>query len=276
MKINIELYDNDSPEYMNFVSQFGEDVVSTEDEIKVVDIGTETKVIYTTNTFMKLDPPSTLINLNRILHENVADEIFAIDFISHSNEDCVEDHRYEFIEALNAMDSDDFYLIGVIKPYKEYDEEEEPELNFDEVEYDDDDENEDEEVTPFNVFDQPHKKSTNLYVRRSSIFSSSKNPKKQVNRHGILVATKSRHIEKDREMIKAFLKKFIPGKSPWVKRYRNKVLKRWISMYVVDKKTIHKFEKQYQSKRRKKKTDKLITLGKKLIHTSDPWNDPNK
>ena len=300
-RLGIEVYDETSGCFDSFVESFGEDILSTPEEIRVVEIGRDAVVVYKASEFLQLNPETTMQNLNTLLEESIDDDMYLISFTYHSDPPIGISASNRYIVYRNtvfamrdAITSHDDWKLALIptedpryRPTKDYFEamadhdeennEEDEDISdlddLDEVEPDDDEE--DISNDPFDGFDPEPKHRKKFSVRKSAVFSGSCSPKKQFRHNGVVVAAKQSHIEKDRAMIKAFLKQFIPGKSPWIKRYRNKILKRWMKMYMVDKKTIKKFYKEQQSKKTSKRKKKLVGMTHRLLQ-NDPWNDPNK
>lgn len=68
--------------------------------------------------------------------------------------------------------------------------------------------------------------------------------KKNIKAHNILVSPKdNKDFKHDAKVVKGFLKEFIPQKSKWAKRYRNELLQRWMSVFVITPKMAKKIKK---------------------------------
>lgn len=124
------------------------------------------------------------------------------------------------------------------------------------------------------------KKKGKKHYGHSRLVSNGKSPKKDYNRHGVLVSRDSDDLNRDRKMIKAFLKDFIPGNARWKRDFRDDLLERWMDAFVIRKKKLHKLEKKM---RRKKKNSKpsaaqaiAMGIGRQIMTGQDPWNNPNK
>lgn len=154
----------------------------------------------------------------------------------------------------------------------------------DEDDMDDDDEEDDNEEIDTHIFDafgfaqSLDKKSKNRGHQSSKSFHSAKNKKANIKNHGILISSNN-SIESDKRIIKAFLKKFIPGDSKYIKDYRKKVLNRWISMYALSKNQAKEIENQHRKKRRKNYIEAADIIGKtsrNLARTYSSFYDINK
>lgn len=130
-----------------------------------------------------------------------------------------------------------------------------------------------------------HKKKKGSRTKKtyssSKVIANANNPKKSYNRHGIIIAADKDDIRRDEKMLKSFLKEFIPGSQDWKKDLRKDLLNRWMRSYCITKKEIKKLEKDYQKKRRSKRssinTDKTLEFTKRLFTVPiDSWNNPNK
>lgn len=116
---------------------------------------------------------------------------------------------------------------------------------------------------------------------RSRIFKDAKNPKKEIKRHGVVVTRDKDDLEKDKKIIKGFLKDFIPGKEGWVKEFRSELTQRWINMYTIKAKDLKKLEKKrkekIKDKERKKKNKEILDLTRNIFNVPiSSWDDPNK
>ena len=136
--------------------------------------------------------------------------------------------------------------------------------------------------------DNKNKKSKDDYFKidksktpRSRVFKESKNPKKEIKRHGVIITRDKEDLEKDRKIIKEFLKEFIPGKQEWVKEFRSELLCRWMKMYTIKIKDLKKIEKMQRDKKkdkeRRKKNKKILDFTRNMFNVPiSSWDDPNK
>lgn len=115
----------------------------------------------------------------------------------------------------------------------------------------------------------------------SKVIRASSHPKRSYNRHGIIICKNNKAIRKDEEIIKDFLKEFIPGNSSFKKHLRKDMLKRWMSMYVITQKKANKMHKNYKRSlsnvSKQQKTEQIVNLTRKMLTVPvDSWNDPNR
>lgn len=119
------------------------------------------------------------------------------------------------------------------------------------------------------------------YYGKSKVMKNATNPKRSINRHGVIVADDKEDIERDERIIKAFLKDFFPGRQGWKKDFRHDVLKRWMSMYCVSKKNLKKLERNHRRERlhysKKYDTEKALNFTRRMLTVPiDRWSDPNR
>lgn len=133
------------------------------------------------------------------------------------------------------------------------------------------------------------KKKKKFFVDGTSYaLMASKSPKKEYERHGVIVVKNKKPIEKDARLIMSMLKRFIPGKQSWKKQFRKDLAERWLGSYVVTKKKLTRLEKEYRQKQREKKRVEhrppIFDPAKALIMTesilannrTDSWSDPKR
>ena len=164
--------------------------------------------------------------------------------------------------------------------------------DFEEEDDDDDDEDDEEILGSLDDILRGKRKKNNSNKKKSTtkktygtsiVMKETKNPKKNYNRHGVMICDKD-SIKKDEKILKAFLKDFMPGNQDWKKDFRDDVLKRWIQMYVVTKKQKNKLEKQHRKLKARKRytttnadTRKALEFTQRLFNTPiDRWNDPSR
>ena len=126
------------------------------------------------------------------------------------------------------------------------------------------------------------KKDMSDFAYRSAVIKRAKSVKQSIRRYGVVVAAKNSDLKKDRDVIKAFLKVFLPGNKAWQKEFRKQVLKRWMSMYAISKSHLQKMEKAHRkSKKDAAKNNygaiqKGLSLTAQLMRPADRWNDPSR
>lgn len=126
-----------------------------------------------------------------------------------------------------------------------------------------------------------HAKSKKHYSR-SKVVSHADSPKKSYHRHGVIIADSKEDLEKDRKIIKEFLKDFIPGDG-WRKEFRKDLADRWLYMFAVRKKELKKRQRKYEKKRKQESSEGARALALDLTRrvltipqSPSAWNDPNK
>lgn len=115
----------------------------------------------------------------------------------------------------------------------------------------------------------------------SRVLRATKNPKKSFKKHGIIICNSKKAIHKDEDIIKDFLKDFIPGNSSFKKDLRKKLLRRWMSSYVINKKQATRIKKKYNKAINKsikdQKVQQVVNMTRKILTVPiDNWSDPSK
>lgn len=212
------------------------------------------------------------------------------------------------------MEEDDQYLVYLLSdsirwtrsillehandqvPIPEFRNQDYEESEYDDSDYEDDgeeDEEEDEELVDFyrNIGKSPltygskKKKSKKKgHYSQSKVVAHAKHPKKEFDRHGVVIWRDRDDRDRDEKMIKSFLKDFIPGNARWKREFRNDLLDRWMEAFTIKKKKLQRLEKKMQkSKKRKKRkvspgAAMAMNLSNQIMRatTTDPWNNPNK
>ena len=252
-------------------------------------------VIYTKSEFMELDPARFVASLINVFKKNIPgyELSFCMEIIKKKSEELGDvnliDHMhmvkvlfYEVIRTNRVTDVTftigNEFMLDAEYIHEKFDDEEDDE---DEAEYDD--EYDEDEENPFDqimgVYREKNKKKE--YYGRSRVFKDSKNPRKEFNRHGVIIADSKSDVEKDLKIIKEFLKDFIPGKQGWKKEIRKELAQRWVHLYTVTKKQLkeleHETRKHASDKRKVNTTKKALRFTKKLFTVPiDLWSDPNK
>lgn len=206
-----------------------------------------------------------------------------------------EERKRRMSYYANDEDDNDFDL-GF--EYNDDDEDDDDDNDNDDIEVDDEDEDDDiDDDDPLSYINQfindipkekrkansKKKQPKKSIVKPSVVLEESKHPKKDFNRHGVVICNDKRAIKYDKKTIKKFLEEFIPGNSGWKKEYREELLDRWIKMFVVTKKQKHKLEKQHRKNRMYRnrisnnETRKALEFTQRLFNTPiDRWSDPSR
>lgn len=275
---------------------------STGEKINVIKVNDGYSVVFDDVIFASIPLSKLATSLVQLFSNNVPDTIFNFQIKYHY--ETPNDTYFDYDTAKHVLDLDDMMIkidnskkIPVFQytrlddldgVYSDFRDEEEFNLSDDD-ESDDDDDNadyvdydidDDDGILSFLSNDtKPSKvKKYKEYYGRSRCFKNSKQPKKQIKRHGVLIADKD-DIKHDEKVIKEFLKDFIPGDASWKKEFRSDVLNRWMSMYAISKKTLKQLEKQNRKNRKSReiKTERMINFADKLFAVPlDRWNDPTK
>ena len=177
----------------------------------------------------------------------------------------------------------------------ETDDEDDDEFDIEDDEYDDDededDEYDEEDMDPFKFLmngsyqsaspkRHKSKKSKDRYydgliVQTSRSLKHATKAKRSVNRHGVIIADSKNDIRKDEKIIRAFLKEFIPG-GGWKKEFREDVLNRWMSSFVISKKRLSKVQKKYRKHKSRGRSSRVSSAMANMLIHNDIWNNPNK
>ena len=208
--------------------------------------------------------------------------------IYHSN--TVENMVYKTSTDMAELDSTNHMV--AFRKYEDEDDLDGLWDSFEDFEEDDESNEDDEEDSEEDEYDSLHslldnygrkskkRKNHNDYPR-SRVFKDSDSPRKEINRHGIIIAQSKEDIKRDEKIIKDFLKDFIPGNASWKKNFRKELTMRWLKVYTVSKKELKRLEKDYRHKKdadkRSKSTAKKLEFARNLftIPVSN-WYDPTK
>lgn len=274
---------------------------STEDKINVVKVSDGYSVVFDDDVFVNLSLSKLVSSLVQVFGTNVPDTMFDFRIMYHY--EGATEMYFDFDTAKHVLDLDDMMtkitksgkipiftytrLEGLNEVYSDF--KDELEDNADEGIEDLLNDEDDEEDDDYNGNDlltyltggsnKKEKKESQDYYGRSRVWKNSKQPKKQINRHGVLIAADKSDLKKDEKIIKEFLKDFLPGDASWKKEFRNDVLHRWMSMYAISRKMLKQLEKQHRKDRKKKSvnTDRIINFTDRLFSVPvDRWSDPNK
>ena len=274
---------------------------STEEKINVIKVSDGYSVVYDDDTFECLSLSKLVSSLIQVFGTNVPDTIF--DFGIQYHYEGTTDTYFDFDTAKKVLELDKMMrqiaesgkvpifaytrsdgLDDVLNDYRDAVAENAMYDILDEDETDDGDEEEDDQDDLLSLLTggKPEKKTSKNkkdYYGRSRVWKNSKQPKKQINRHGVLIASDKEDLKRDEKIIKEFLKDFMPGDASWKKEFRNDVLQRWMSMYAISRKMLKQLEKQHRKARHKKTIngDRILNLTDRLFSVPvDRWSDPNK
>lgn len=294
-------------------------IFSNSNEIKVNKKSNKYTILYTSNIFKSLNIETFGKNMIDLLLKNLPSTIFDVTILYHYRlED--DDEEFDTKTAEKIFMLDKYFLsmnkkitrlsyhrtslfLDLMDTYNDYidedddDEEDEENIIMSEKDWidkfignideddDEDDNDEDGEVSDIlSLLAGRHNKSKDNskdYYGRSKVMKNATNPKRSINRHGIIVADDKEDIERDERIIKEFLKDFFPGSQRWKKDFRHDVLKRWMSMYCVTKKNLRKLERNHRKQRqdysRRYNAEEAINFTRRMLNVPiDRWNDPSR
>lgn len=145
--------------------------------------------------------------------------------------------------------------------------------------YEDDDYEDEEEEDDYKP---KKKKKKSPSVNASKVVKNSKNPKREYNRHGVIIARDKDDVRKDARTIRKFLKQFIPGDAGWKQDLRDDLEERWMRTFAVSTKKLKKLEKAhrrayYKSKKPSINTQRTLEITRRMFNVPiDNWNNPDK
>lgn len=233
------------------------------------------------NDFWATDLVRLITGIDRVFSSKFPDEEFTLNCLTFAEKpqlrERIEQHfntAYDAVMNSGVTEA----LVDEFTDDDEDDDEDDPDLDSawrrfgeypDGFEDDDDEDDEDD--------DRPDRRRYDS----SRVIHNAKHPKRDIKRHRIIIAGK-KDYERDRKMIKAFLKEFMPGKEKWIKRYRSEVAGRWIRAMAVKEKEAKAREKEFKAKAKKAKTRRCVrSLGlvaNQVLNNRQPnaFYDPNK
>ena len=276
-------------------------------------------IVYRADDFKDISRPNLMLNIIRLFNNNLPgvgiNMMLSYHYLTDEDIDLFDPEVGQAILEMNQFckkmdqsgqlpifqyggltgedDIDEDCYLHEEEPEEEDDEEDTPSglgWLFGDDDPDDNGEDEDDPNDPFGFLkDDDEKKSSKKkkasiedFIGRSKVVKNAKNPKRDINRHGVVIAKKKSDIEKDREVIKQFLKVFIPGNKEWIKEFRKDVLRRWVTMYAISRKDLNKMQKKHMRHKKAAQQkgygafDRGLQLTKKLMTSPiDRWSDPN-
>jgi hypothetical protein len=257
--------------------QYSGQAISNREEFKVngANAGGRYTIIYPISEIMELDAEEFAIAYINFIKSKMSIYNEA-ELFMHYIEDPDYDFQFDEIDELmarkllfietviyNLTEKNIMYTVSSSMSLlsREYEEDCDDEDNYCEEDY--------EEVTPTHNIVKPKKVN-----RRSKVFIHSSNLKKNIKNHGIIITSGKKDIKKDKEILRDFLKEFIPGKSAWVKEYRSIILERWLRVYAITKKDAKKYRSDVRKKRMYYSTQQLSDQINKIRKIMDDKYDP--
>ena len=272
-------------------------------------------VAFTTNEMEVVNPPQVVATIKNILDKNMPTEnigflvVVGVDsletvtqkqntirlieaikkladentrFTVANNMDDIESQIMKKISPMSntSSDSQELRNLGILND----DDEDLADFDFDDDDYEDDDNDEEYEeddipgLSGFSFGKRRNKK--NSYYGKSRVWKDSNHVRRSINRHGVVISTKS-NMDRDKKILKEFLKDFIPGNKGWEKSFRAELAKRWMAVYVVSKKQLKTLEKNHRNKKSNKSNRNNLKgafgiASKILAPKNDIWFDPNR
>ena len=222
-------------------------------------------IIYQDSVFKNLNIKSIFGRVAKTLLEKYPDYEFHVKLISHNKLDYRNDsllsekidNFYETIEMLSKLTKNRIIISSdaiaqssnnMNENILDQDEDNDDNSHNDSVDH------QQQEMYNFLLNSEQEGKRKNRHKnRRKSKIKSSKilkenNSEKAFKKYNVLLTKKKSDIKKDANIIKSFLKDFIPGSAKWKKKLRKELLQRWLTSYAVSKKKLKKFSKLYNKK----------------------------
>ena len=300
---------------IHVVSNNGEDVgydpirdgrtKSSEGRINAVKVSDGYSVVFEDDVFVGLTLSNLVASILQVFGTNLPDTIFEFGIMYHYNDESFDPEIAKHILDLDVMmlqikDTNKIPIFDyvrndavndVLSDYRYWVETQDSMCEEDIDETDDYEDEEDDDIESNDILSflagennikpkkKKNKKKTSDYYGRSRVWKNCKQPKKNIERHGVLIASDKSDLKKDAKIVKSFLKDFMPGNSKWKKEFRQDVLDRWMSMYAISRKHLKQLEKQHRKRavRKPSSTKKIIDFTNKLVNMPiDSWNDPRK
>ena len=259
----------------NFDQEIYGSQFSTDKDIFVNKVNHGYSILYRDDIIINFDTKIFLENCISLMKENLPGTIIRIsikylllivsDFWIPTSEKLKEFKK--FLELFDDPDGlIEFECVEIVSGFDdEYDDDYDEEFILDE-------DDEDEDFLDYK----------SIY-RSSRLIRSTKNVKRQIKKHGIIISSDKDNKKYDREIIKSFLKDFIPGDSDWIRIYRRIMLERWMDTFVISKKTAKELQKMHEKnsnkksyQKNKKSQNRVLDLTSKLFNDYDLFSDPSR
>lgn len=279
-----------------FIPKIHGSVKSTRDGINVNKISDKYSIVFRESDFLSIPAPALKNAIVKLFQDNLGKDIeikfYCLYLVKNSYNDTIV--RVSLDTFINDQIKESKPIM--LKPEifdEEADDLDEDEEDFefdDDIDDSDEDEDEDEDfmgdiLGMYSIYDDSDEddydeKPEKKHYAASRVFKRSKDPKKSIHKHGVLIASSKKTVNQDEKIIKEFLKDFLPGKSKWIKEFRKDVARRWIEMYVVTKKQLKELEKQHRKSLKRKysaeKENIAAEITRRIFSPRDRWSDPNK
>lgn len=221
--------------------------ISTQQELKLTQIGNKKfAAIFKTDDFMKFNVES-FYNLMKKAYFSIPNEtddvITYILTYGGNTEDAV--FKIERLNKLILSNENNFIFQSNIS----VDEETKNNSIFDSI----------KEESIESPFDVERKRKKKVSFPSSKLIEKAK---KSVKSHNIIISDSKKDIKRDVDVIESFLRKFIPGKEAWIKKYRKDVLQRWVATFVISPKKAKRIKKAHKVAMNLKKSKRDLTKTK--------------
>ena len=268
-----------------------DDAISDESHINVNQTDDGYLIIYTNDLFGTMDPKHLMYSIVKMFKSRFPKlTVLDVEFTSaHHPDSDIKPFVRNTLKVVRTTSHMTFDGVEVCfpgipdeKPKKNipltldvYEHYSDPEDYEDDEEEPDEDDEDDYDLVRDLMKDSRKKRSKYMH---SCSWHNSKDAKKMVRRHGVLVAS-TKDIKRDRKAIREFLDDFLPGSAGWKKEFKDDVCKRWLQMYVISKGRLHDLEKDKRRKRQKKNAKHSADIARSVtrqMFQTDRWTDPRK
>ena len=286
-KTDMDVHDR-SGNAMFPVTEYGR-TFSTATELKPELVDGDYSILYRISVFDDIDMLDFIRSMSAMFDENLGSNVtigVSVDTYGPVTDQRFLDSVIRFKRAFEEIDPDNMMIIHFIYDDPEDDDSDDE----DDEDIDDDDEEDGDEIdimkffnSPFDIDDRPKKKksSSRKSYSRSRVMVNSKHAKRDIKRHNIVIASK-KDFKRDADIIGEFLKDFIPGKSDWAKKYRRKVLVRWLNAFAIREKKVKAMQQDMKRELRAKESKRRAkSIGSKTTtvipkSSYNPFYDPSK